>query len=903
MQAGNGTQGAAPVVSIRHLSSLFRPQSIAVFGASDTPGRMGNVVMRNLLTAGFAGPVMPVNPKYRSAAGVLAYPDVNALPLTPDLAVVCTPPESVPAIIDQLGCRGTRAAVVLTAGLDGVPARGGATPKEEMLEAARKHDLRILGPNCLGVLVPGHRLNASFAHRSAPPGPIAFVSQSGALCTAVLDWAQPRGIGFSHFISLGDHADVDFGDVLDYLSADAETRSILLYIESISDARKFMSAARAAARNKTVIAIKAGRFPEGARAAASHTGALAGADDVYDVALRRAGVLRVFTIDELFDAAETLGRAQPMAGDRLTILTNGGGPGVMATDALIAGGGELSQLSSETLEKLDAVLPPNWSRNNPIDIIGDAGPERYEAALRVLLAERSTDPVLVLHVPTALSSSSASARAVAGVARDSGRSVLTCWLGGSSVGSARTVLEDAGIADYATPEHAVSAFLQMLTYRRNREQLMEVPASMPEDFEPRPEVAREIITRVLHARRTTLTEPETKAVLSAYDIPCVETHTAVDAGEAKRVAERLDGPCALKILSPDISHKSDLGGVTLDLATPQAVFEAAQDMRARLQELRPQARVEGFTVQPMERRPGAFELILGMSTDATFGPVIAFGEGGTAVEVVADRALALPPLNMHMAAEMVARTRIFRRLRGYRGKPGIDFQALYLTLVKLSQLIIDLAEVVELDINPLLADAGGVVALDARMVVRDTSAHGAERLAIRPYPRELEEWITLGSGRRLLLRPIRPEDEHDHDTLFEDLNPEDIRFRFFGMVRSLPHSERARYTQIDYDREMAFIAASSDPEGPPENLGVVRAISTAGGDYAEFAIIVRPDMKDQGLGRALLEKMIRYLRSRGIRELRGEVLASNGVMLGLARSLGFQVAAPVDGIVHVSLRL
>ncbi|MBI2880545.1 MAG: GNAT family N-acetyltransferase [Candidatus Tectomicrobia bacterium] len=891
-------------MSVLNLDSLFRPSSIAVIGASNRPQSIGAVIMRNLLAGGFAGPVMPVNPSHDAVAGVWAYQNVAGLPVPPSLAILCTPAPTVPGLIAELGQRGTRAAIVLSAGLAREPQAEGPSQRE-MLEAARPHALRILGPNTLGLLAPGVGLNASFAHTGALPGRLAFIAQSGGLATAVLDWARSNGIGFSHFVSLGDMADIDFGDILDYLGSDPETSAILLYIESIRDARKFMSAARAAARNKPVLAIKSGRVPEGARAAASHTGALAGADDVYHAAIRRAGMLRVFEVDELFDAVETLGRSRPVKGDRLAILTNGGGPGVIATDALVSGGGRLAELSEETLRRLDAAMPSYWSRGNPVDIAGDAPGERYAEALKALLDDPGVDAVLAMHVPTAIASSEEAAREIVRVAKGASRNVLTSWLGREAVAKARRLFADAGVPTYDTPDKAVRAFLHMVKYRRNQEMLMETPPSAPAEFTPVTSTARLVIQNALAEGRRVLTEPEAKAVLAAYGVPIVETHiTPAAAEDAVGVSRRLGFPVALKVLSPDITHKSDVGGVALDLETPEAVAQAAAAMKARLAKLRPDARLTGFTVQRMARRPGAHELIAGASTDPVFGPVILFGQGGKAVEVIGDRAVGLPPLNMSLARDLISRTRVFQLLRGYRDQPAADLDAICLTLLQISQLVIDIAEVVELDINPLFADDEGVLALDARIAVAPAIASGAARLAIRPYPKQLEEWTTLQSGRRVFMRPIRPEDEPAHYAFVSRLTPEDIRFRFFGLVREFPHSQMARFTQIDYNREMAFIAQAPDEHGKPETLGVVRTVMDPDNRNAEFAIVVRSDLKGQGLGHALLEKMIRYCRDRGIREVVGQALSDNVAMLRLAETFGFKSRKlPGENAVEVKLRL
>ncbi len=890
-------------MTVRNLNYLFRPKSVAVIGASNKPRSVGATVLANLLQGGFAGPIMAVNPKYKTLADLPVYPNVNALPTTPDLAVICTPPATIPGLLAELGERGTKAAVVLTAGLSQVVDQHGLSLKSAMLEAARPHLLRILGPNCVGLIVPGIGLNASFAHTNALRGRLAFVSQSGALTTAVLDWANSKGIGFSHFISLGDSADVDFGDVLDYLGSDPDTGAILLYAESIRAARKFMSAARASARNKPVLIVKAGRAPEGAKAAASHTGALAGADDVYDAAIRRAGMLRVYSMEDLFNAAETLARSHSVNGDQLIIMTNGGGAGVLAADAVAMGQGQLATLSEDTLRQLDEVLPSTWSHGNPIDIIGDAPIERYVNTLKILQQQPPSESILFIHAPTAIVPSAEIAQALVELIRQSSRNVFACWLGGDAVAEARQIFQQAGIPTYDTPEQAVWAFLQLVNYRHNQDMLMEMPASAPVEFTPAVDKARSVVQAALASGRNMLTEFEAKDVLAAYGIPIVDTRIATSPEEAARIAQEIGFPVAIKILSPDISHKSDVGGVALDQETPDAVQLTAQAMQRRLQASHPQARLNGFTVQRMARKPNAFELILGAATDPVFGPVILFGQGGTAVEVIRDRAIGLPPLNLNLARELVSRTRISKLLAGYRDRPAIDHAALQLTLTQISQLVCDIPEIIELDINPLLVDETGVLALDARIGVAPAIGSGQERLAIRPYPQDQEERIDW-DGRKILLRPIRPEDEPQHSEFFESLTPEDIHYRFFGMIRQPPHSQLARMTQIDYDREIAFIATTDKEHGGKQTLGVARAITDPDNITAEFAIIVRSDLKNRGLGRILLEKIIRYCRNRGTQELVAITLSDNVCMLKLARSLGFVVTtAIVDNEVHLRLVL
>ena len=610
----------------------------------------------------------------------------------------------------------------------------------------------------------------------------------------MLDVAAARGIGFSHVVSLGDMSDVDFGDLLDFLARDGATRAILLYIEAVTNPRKFMSAARAAARAKPVVVVKSGRHAEGARAATSHTGALAGSDAVYDAAFRRAGLLRVVTLDELFEAVETLARARPAAGDRLAILTNGGGLGVLATDELIDHGGRLAELAPTTIAALNAVLPPTWSHGNPVDIIGDAGGARYAAALGVLLGDPGADAVLVLNCPVAVASGTEAAAAVIGALAKTpnSRPALTSWVGEGAAREARAMFASAGLPSYATPGRAVRGFMHLVHHRRNRELLMETPPSIPHAFATDPATVRRIVKTALAEGREVLTEPEAKAVLAAYDIPVVATRCARDDAEAVVAAVALGYPVALKILSPDISHKSDVGGVALDLEDEAGLRAAAQAMTRRVAALRPDARLEGFTVQTMARRAGAHELILGLNEDSVFGPVVLFGQGGTAVEVMADRAVGLPTLNMALAREMMGRTRIHRLLQGYRDRPAAKLDEIALTSIKLAHLAADVAEIVELDINPLLADERGVIALDARIRVKAASGDPTRRLAIRPYPKELESAIALPDGMSLLLRPIRPEDEPAIHRAFARLSAEDVRLRFFTAMKNLPHALAAR---------------------------------------------------------------------------------------------------------------
>ena len=897
------TAGIIGGMSIRHLDSLFDPASVAVVGASARAASVGATVWRNLSQGRYEGRLMAVNPKYAELGGHPVYRSVAALPQTPELAVICTPPATVPALVDELGARGTRAAIVMTAGL-------GADQKQAMLNAARRHLLRVLGPNCLGLLVPRIGLNASFAHVGAESGTLAFVSQSGALVTAMLDWARGAGVGFSHFVSLGERADVDFGDMLDWLASDAHTRAILLYIESIESPRKFMSAARAAARNKPVLVVKAGRSAQGQQAAASHTGALAGADIVFDAAIRRAGMLRVDTLQDLFIAAEALAHyrgaitADPAALEPLTLMTNGGGAGVMAADAAAAAELPLAPLPPAVRQQLDRLLPANWSRGNPVDIIGDAPVERYVQTLQALLSDPATGTLLFMHAPTAIVPSTDIARALLPLATQEPRRLISSWLGGPGVAQARQLFHQAGVPSYDTPEQAVRACAMLATYRRNQEQLMQAPPARTARAASDLARVRELVAAALDSGREMLTEPEAKALLQAAGVPVVATEVVgPDAAEAVLAADSIGYPVVLKILSPDISHKSDVGGVALQLDTAADVQHAAQSMLARVRRLKPQAQIQGFTVQAMVQRPQALELIVGSHVDPMFGPIILFGAGGTAVEVVADRAVALPPLNEPLARALIDRTRVARLLDGWRDVPPADRDALVQVLTSLSQLLADEPRIAEIDINPLLADAQGVLALDARVRVSAAAPGGAAHFAIRPYPASHVETVDW-QGLPLVLRPIRPEDEAQHLAFLGRLDPQDIRMRIFYSRRSIERSELARLTQIDYERELAYIATRHHAGGE-ETLAVVRAVIDPDNVAAEFGIVVRSDLKGGGLGDVMMKKLIRHLRERGTQRLVATVLAENTRMLDLAAGLGFQrvPGEPGDDTVSMALPL
>lgn len=799
-------------MSIRNLDRLFQPRSVAVIGASEKPQRIGTRVLDNLVQGGFiagGGAVWPVNPKYAQLRGMPCYARVSALPAAPDLAIVCTPAAGIPGVIAELGARGTKAAIVMTA-TDG----RSNTLRQAMLDAAKPHLLRILGPGSIGVQSPALGLNASFNHLPAGDGKLAFVSQSGALAAAVLDWAALRGIGFSRCIAMGESADVDFGDLLDYLAADNGTHAILLCIEHLSSARKFMSAGRLAARGKPVIVLKVGRDPA------------PGADLVFDAAIRRAGMLRVQSTEDLFDAVETLARRRPQRGERLAVLTNSGGLGLIAADALDSGGARLAPLSAESLKQLAQAGAP---AANPVDLLADAPVERYAAAVQALLGEAQADALLFLHAPTAMVSSQLIAEAVSPLMRSVGKNVLSCWLGGSSVTAARQVFADAGLPTYDTPEKAVHGFVQIAQYRRNQELLMEVPAGLPTTSAPERTAARSLVAAALAAGRAELADEDARALLAAYGIA---------------------------------------------LATPR------------------QAALAGHTLAAARIQIGA---------DPVFGPVVFFGQGGIAADVAADRAAGLPPLNMVLARDMVGRTRVARLLEHGPGQTAADTDAIVRTLVQVADMVTELPELAELDLNPLLALGGVVVALGARL--RLAPPRGKTTLAIRPYPQELEQEVAWDGGR-ILLRPIRPEDGPQHQAFFHALDPDDVRLRFFSAMRELPPAQLARLTQIDYDRAMAFIATRNGADGLPETLGVVRAVTDPDNQHAEFAIIVRSDLKGRGLGYILFGKLVAYFRAHGTAEIVGDALSENLGVQKLVRQFGGVVSAhPEAGMVRLRLPL
>ena len=897
-------------MSTYRLKNLLSPRSLALIGASPRRGSVGRAILHNIHKAGFKGEFGLVNTHYADIDGIAAVASLDSLPFVPELAVITAPAAAVAGIIDEAGKLGTAGALIIPAGLG----HGEGSLADAAERAAQKYGMRLIGPNCLGIMMPAANLNASFSAHMPVAGNLALISQSGAIAAGMVDWAAQRGVGFSGIVSIGDQLDVDIADLLDYYAMDGKTRAILLYVESVKDARKFMSAARAAARIKPVVVVKSGRMAQGAKAAATHTGALAGSDAVYDAAFRRAGILRVSDLRELFDCAETLGRVESPPGKRLAILTNGGGIGVLAVDRLVELGGIPAAITPVMREKLDGFLPPTWSGSNPVDIVGDADPARYAAALEVLLADASNDAILVMNVQTAIASANDIAATVTDVVgkyrqrhRGFAKPVLAVWVGADQkIGD---LLSGAGIPNYPTEDDAVRGFMHLVQHREVVATLAQVPPAMPSVFIPDIDAARQIVSAALADGRQWLDPVEIKRLLEAYEIAMVETFAAADAEQAVVHASAIFAQGAtvvLKIMSRDIVHKSDVGGVVLNLTTPDAVRSATTDILARAKALRPEARIAGVIVQAMMVRPKARELILGLADDPTFGTVVVFGCGGTAVEIINDKALALPPLDLQLARDLIERTRVSRLLRAYRDVPAVKPDAVALVLVKLAQLAADIPEIRELDINPLLADEAGVLAVDARVAVgsvdRKFRGSGPANFAVRPYPSQWQRHLEVKDGWRVLARPIRPEDEPVIHEFLRHVTSHDLRLRFFAPMKEFTHEFIARLTQLDYARAMAFVAFD---EATNEMVGVVRIHSDSIYETGEYAILLRSDLKGKGLGWALMRLIIEYAKSEGLKTISGDVLKENTVMLEMCRHLGFEVKAdPVEhNICDVKLAL
>jgi acetyltransferase len=874
------------------LDPFFKPRTVAVIGATETQGAVGRTLLWNLITSPFGGTVYPVNPKRPNVLGVKAYPSVAAIPEKVDLAVIITPAPSVPALIDECAAVGVPAAIVISAGFKETgPA--GVELERKILATARRTGMRIVGPNCLGVMNPLTGLNATFAKGMAKPGSVAFISQSGALLTAVLDWSLREQVGFSACVSMGSMLDVNFGDLVDHLGNDPKTSAILIYMETIGDARGFLSAAREIALTKPIIVIKPGRTEQAAKAAASHTGSLTGSDEVLDAALNRVGVLRVNAISDLFYMAEVLAKQPRPAGPRLTIVTNAGGPGVLATDALITNGGQLTELNKETIDVLSTFLPPAWSHNNPVDILGDAPADRYAKALETVAKDPNSDGMLVILTPQDMTDPTRTAEALRAHAKIEGKPVLASWMGGPDIAAGESILNSAGIPTYPYPDTAARMFTYMWKYTQNLRSIYLTPTLGKEDSSIDRDGARRILTEARANGRTLLTEMESKQLLAAYRLPVAQTVVATTPEQAVACAKQIGYPVVLKLHSLTVTHKTDVGGVKLNLQDEPAVRAAFDAIKAGVTEHAGPGHFDGVTVQPMVKLQDAYELIIGSSVDAQFGPVMLFGHGGQLVEVFKDRALALPPLNATLAHRLMEQTKIFTALKGVRGRPPCDIPALEQVLVRFSQLLVEQPLIQELDINPLLVSHKGMIALDARVLLygKDVADAAIPKPAIRPYPQQYVSPSRLKDGTGITLRPIRPEDEPLMVRFHSMLSEQSVRYRYFAPLKlgqRVAHERLIRVCFNDYDRDIAIVAEHKRDGADAEILGVGR-LSKTGQGGAEFAVIVRDDWQNKGLGRQLLTQLVHIGREEGLAQITGDVVGENLEMQRVAEKAGFKL--------------
>lgn len=884
-----------PSAYIDGLDAIFTPRNVAVIGASERVGSVGRTILWNLISNPFGGTVYPVNPTRPSVLGIRSYPDIKSLPEQVDLAVIVTPAKTVPSIIKDCVEVGVRGAIVISAGFKEVGAEG-VELERQILQYAREGDMRIVGPNCLGVMSPLTGLNATFAGGMARPGNIAFISQSGALLTAVLDWSYRENVGFSAFASLGSMLDVSWGDLIDYLGRDPKTTSIVIYMESVGDARKFLSAAREVSLRKPIIVIKPGRTEAAARAAASHTGSLAGSDEVLDAAFRRCGALRVNTISEVFDMAEVLSKQPRPKGNKLTIITNAGGPGVLATDALIGGGGALAEVGQDTLTKLNGILPAAWSHNNPIDVLGDASPDIYAQTLAIAGDDPGSDGLLVILTPQAMTDPTQTAETLKQYAQIEGKPVIASWMGGAQVSAGASILNRSNVPTFDFPDDAARAFNYMWQYTDNLRSIYQTP-SLPQDTSARTPDRAEVESIIKTARgegRTILTEYESKRVLAAYHIPTVPTEVCPTEDEAVAAADRMGYPVVIKLHSETITHKTDVGGVQLNLRDANAVRHAYKAIYDSVAQKVGAQHFEGVAVQPMIKLEG-YELILGMYADAQFGPVMLFGSGGQLVEVFKDRALGLPPLNTTLARLMIEQTKIHEALKGVRGRPPVNMAELEEIMVVFSQLVVEQPWIKEIDINPLLTNHERMIALDARVVLHDATTQEADlpRTAIRPYPLQYTYSSTLKDASSITIRPIRPEDEPLIAAFHTTLSERSVYLRYLqalNLSQRTQHDRLAKLAFIDYDREMALvIERPSDRTGEPELIGVARFTKTHNRPSADFNMIVSDRFQGQGIGRQLLERMVEVARNEGVKQLYGSIIPENTDMIRLVEKLGFTV--------------
>ena len=878
-------------MNTHYLTSLFTPESVALYGASDRVDSVGGVVFKNLMTSGFKGRIYAINPKRDVVQGEKAYSSLDEIDELVDLVVVATPASSIPAIVEACGERGVKMMLILSAGFRET-GKEGRRLEDRVIQLVRRYGIRLMGPNCLGIIRPDIGLNITFGNNDAKPGNLALVSQSGAICTAILDWAEANDIGFSAVVSTGIAADLDFGDFLDYLVSDPRTKAILLYIEGIKDSRRFMSSLRAAARIKPVIALKVGRHAAGAEASMSHTGALVGSDETFSAALSRSGVLRVETISQLFSSAKALSSVHYRgASERLVIITNGGGPGVMAADRATDQGIELSELAADTMTALNEVLPGVWSHNNPVDIIGDAPPERYQQALDICLADPGVDGAIVILTPQAMTRPTEVAEAVIKSARKNKKPIMTCWMGGGQVEAARQLFNSAHVPSFRMLENAVDAFSYLARYNRNQRLLLQTPARLTRGQEPPDsDGAQMIIEGVLTEQRSVLTEPESMAVLNAFRIPTVRNGVAHSTNEALVTAESIGFPIAMKVLSNDISHKSDAGGVRLNINSAAEVRGAYRQLIDQVMLKMPDAKIDGVTVEKMYRSSNGRELMIGIIRDPVFGPVISFGSGGTSVEVMGDSAISLPPLNRRLALDLINRTKVSKLLGQFRQMPPVDVDQLVDVLLAVSSMACELPWIQEMDINPLIMDDKGIVAVDARLVVDypEPSTDPYHHLAIHPYPVHLVKKGQLNDGTDIVIRPIRPEDAEMEAKFVRELSKESKYFRFMNALQELSQEMLVRFTQIDYHNEMALIVVK--PTGASEEqIGVARYTTNLDKTSCEFALVVSDQWQGRGIARHLMQNLMEIARDRGLDRMDGQVLSSNTRMLELVASLGFRI--------------
>jgi acetyltransferase len=883
-------------MNTHYLTSLFTPESVALFGASDRPDSVGGIVFKNLLSSGFEGRIYAMNPKRKEVQGQKAYSSLDEINESVDLAVVATPAPGIPGIVEACGENGVKMMLILSAGFRETGMEGRRL-EDRVIQLAKRYNIRLMGPNCLGIIRPDIGLNITFGHNNARPGNLAFVSQSGAICTAILDWAEKFDIGFSAVVSTGIAADLDFGDYLDYLISDPNTKAILLYIEGIKNSRRFMSSLRAAARIKPVIALKVGRHSAGAEASMSHTGALVGSDETFSAALSRSGVLRVETIGQLFAAAKALSSPRTRsASEHLVIITNGGGPGVMAADRATDQGIELSTLREETIAALNEVLPEVWSHSNPVDVLGDAPPERYQQALDICLKDPGVDGAIVILTPQAMTQPTEVAEAVIESAQNSDKPVMTSWMGGTQVSAARKLLNNSHIPDFGTLETAVDAFSYLARYNRNQRLLLQTPARLSsEQGPPDSEGARLIIEGVLTEQRKILTEPESMAILNAFRIPTVRNAVAHSANEALIIAESIGFPIAMKVLSTDITHKSDAGGVRLNINSAHEVRGAYRQLIDQVLVNVPDATISGVTVEKMYRSSNGRELMIGIIRDPVFGPVISFGSGGTNVEVMGDSAISLPPLNQRLALDLIQRTRVSKMLGEFRNMPAADMDQLIEVLLRVSSMACELPWIQEMDINPLIMDENGIVAVDARIVVDypKPSTDPYNHLAIHPYPAHLVKQVQLNDGTDIVIRPIRPEDAEIEADFVRDLSTESKYFRFMNSLQELSQEMLVRFTQIDYHNEMALIAVKSNGTSE-EQIGVARYTTNLDKKSCEFALVVSDRWRGRGIAHHLMRRLMQVARDRDLERMEGQILGNNVKMLQLMKALNFQIKKDPD---------